>query len=351
MRTCRQCGKDISHMHINAKYCEECSFERLSLNEKVIKKPELLDRLEENIDYVKCKLCGYISRDLKSHIIYQHKSEISFKDYKEKYGKEAIYCESELKRMSEAVKGDKNPGYQHGGKLSPWSYNNKKLNKQEIDECKQKTIKSIKSSDNITTKFSYWLNLCNGDEKLAKKLYKERQSTFNLNKCIEKYGEEEGRKIWQERQNRWQQTLNSKSDEEKKEITRRKLSTPTSISKPEKELFSILKEEFPDIKSQFHIKKENGHIASFDFGMGRKLIEFNGEFFHASKHKYKANDLVFTTTSKNLYAKDIWERDKRKIDSAKKQGYDVLVIWEDEWNKNKQKEIDKCRIFLSNKDY
>ncbi len=48
----------------------------------------------------------------------------------------------------------------------------------------------------------------------AKNALKERQATFTLKKCTEKYGEEDGAKIWQKRQDKWQNTLNSKSPEE-----------------------------------------------------------------------------------------------------------------------------------------
>ena len=52
----------------------------------------------------------------------------------------------------------------------------------------------------------------------AEKFLSERQTTFSLEKCIKKYGEQEGFIVWQERQNKWQNTLNSKSDAEKSEL-------------------------------------------------------------------------------------------------------------------------------------
>jgi hypothetical protein len=48
------------------------------------------------------------------------------------------------------------------------------------------------------------------------------QSTFTKEKCIKKYGEEQGLIIWQERQIKWQDTINSKSQEEKKVINEKK---------------------------------------------------------------------------------------------------------------------------------
>jgi hypothetical protein len=48
------------------------------------------------------------------------------------------------------------------------------------------------------------------------------QSTFSLDICVEKYGMEEGTRLWQARQDNWQATLNSKSEEEKAAINRGK---------------------------------------------------------------------------------------------------------------------------------
>ena len=49
---------------------------------------------------------------------------------------------------------------------------------------------------------------------------------------------------------------------------------------------------------------------------------------------------------KNKKAKDIWEYDKIKIETAKEQVYIVLVIWESEYNENKEKTIQKCIDFI-----
>ena len=55
----------------------------------------------------------------------------------------------------------------------------------------------------------------------AQEALSERQRTFSKERCIEKYGED-GLKVWEERQNKWLETLNSKSKSEKKEIDKKK---------------------------------------------------------------------------------------------------------------------------------
>jgi very-short-patch-repair endonuclease len=48
-------------------------------------------------------------------------------------------------------------------------------------------------------------------------------------------------------------------------------------------------------------------------------------------------------------AKDIWEKDKRKIELANINGYDVLTIWDSEYRKHPQQTLDKCIEFLNKK--
>lgn len=49
------------------------------------------------------------------------------------------------------------------------------------------------------------------------------QTTFSKEICIEKYGKEQGLKIWEDRQKKWQDTLSNKSDEEKDIINTKKV--------------------------------------------------------------------------------------------------------------------------------
>lgn len=59
-------------------------------------------------------------------------------------------------------------------------------------------------------------------EEEAKEIISKIDTSFSLEKCIRKYGEEKGKLFWKQRQEKWQNTLNSKSEEEKESINRRK---------------------------------------------------------------------------------------------------------------------------------
>lgn len=69
----------------------------------------------------------------------------------------------------------------------------------------------------------YWIERGH-DEKTAKIKVGEHQSTFSLEKCISKYGLEDGTEIWKKRQLRWQESINNKSFTEKQKINKSKKS-------------------------------------------------------------------------------------------------------------------------------
>ena len=132
-------------------------------------------------------------------------------------------------RKSDIRKGEKNPAFNHGGKLSPWSknfINYKNLNDAELEEqlaimyAKNKDTKHANNS--YCTTISYYTSRGFTEDEAKQKL-SVRQTTFSKEICIAKYGEIDGLQVWQERQDKWQNTLNSKSPEEIDDINRRKI--------------------------------------------------------------------------------------------------------------------------------
>lgn len=79
----------------------------------------------------------------------------------------------------------------------------------------------------------------------------------------------------------------------------------------------------------------------------KKIIEYNGDFWHANPMLYSAENVLSLRGFKKL-ASDIWKEDKKKIEMAKKYGYDVLVIWErDVLTKDGlEYNLEKCLNFL-----
>lgn len=73
-----------------------------------------------------------------------------------------------------------------------------------------------------------------------------------------------------------------------------------------------------------------------------KIVEFYGDFWHANPKFYECDDLI-KSFSINKTANEIWISDNRRIDILQKMGYDVLIIWENDWKKNKQECIEKIK--------
>ena len=67
--------------------------------------------------------------------------------------------------------------------------------------------KKIKEGKKSPRTVEYWIGKWFSLED-AKTKVSESQSTFSLNKCMEKYGKEKGIKVFTERQNKWINSLN-----------------------------------------------------------------------------------------------------------------------------------------------
>ena len=82
-----------------------------------------------------------------------------------------------------------------------------KKNSQVLVNEKRNNPEKFKNS--YTNRIEYWLNKGYSDVDASQKL-KDRQSTFSLSKCIEKYGEDIGKEMFNKRQQKWITTLKSK---------------------------------------------------------------------------------------------------------------------------------------------
>jgi hypothetical protein len=228
--------------------------------------------------------------------------------------------------------------------------------KEVMDEIHQKTFDKFKSNpekyaSKYPTKIEYWLERGYSDEEAKVKL-KERQTTFSKEVSIEKYGEKEGLRVWLKRQEKWMNNMNSKTDEEKIEINRKKLigcQYSTISQKLFWDIFNIIgnnRTKFGELEGEFYLINENKKWFAYDYVdmIRRKCIEFNGDFWHCNPDDFNENDIHRV---KNKTAKEIWEIDRNKIDLIKSKGYDVLVIWDSEYRKDPESTLQKCLNFLN----
>jgi len=107
------------------------------------------------------------------------------------------------------------------------------------------------------------------------------------------------------------------------------------ISEPEKEIKKSLQEIGFSVESQFPIKS-----LHYDLFIKEKnlLIEYNGDFWHCNPKKYPAD---YLNKKKNMTAEELWEQDEKKKNIAIENNYKFIVIWESDYKKNKEIEINK----------
>lgn len=199
----------------------------------------------------------------------------------------------------------------------------------------------------LPSNLEYWIKKGFSQEESLLKV-KEKQTTFSKEICIKKFGEEKGIEVFNERTEKWFLSLKNND----------KIFIGYSGISQElfKNISSILKREFLYAVSggEFKIQKDNGGYYFYDFTdiSNNKIIEYNGDMYHANPLKYKENDYPHPFRKK-LTSKEIWDKDKLKNKKACEHGYDILVIWDSEYrnksDKNKQEVIQKCINFLTNK--
>jgi hypothetical protein len=203
--------------------------------------------------------------------------------------------------------------------------------------------------DKYTTNIEYYLKKGYSEEESLKLLTK-RQATFSLEICIEKYGTKDGTNIWIDRQERWQESLSKNGN------------IKGGYSKISQTLFNELVKNYNDVEldniyywtknKEFFIKTEKSFLL-YDFTdiKNKKIIEYNGDQYHGNPAIYNDNDLPHPyNKSKGFTAKCLWEKDKIKVDIAKNKGFDVLIVWESEYKKDREGTIKKCINFLKNEE-
>jgi hypothetical protein len=369
---CPACQKSVNK---RAAFCRSC-FHVFNLPDDPKKAKQLLQRVERerkglaqlqqqvafeteqaanDSNALVCRECGFKTlRSLQTHIEREHNMKLSA--YHAKHGTSAkdVLSSAIRQQLSEAVVGEKNPAYQHGGRFSPFSEKFIKYETEEQAKAGRAVIfakTGAAQADHGSTKLKYYLDK-GMTQAEAEAALKDRQQTFTLEKCIARWGAEIGKQKWNERQAKWLATLNSKSDAELEAINRKKI-YKSGVSKVSKEFFSLL-----DCDGSRHfgrdkelcIKNTDSNLSKrhifVDFAFGSKVIEFYGSYWHADPRKYKETDIIYVSKSKHLKAVDIWQADQLREAIIKANGYELLVIWELDYIQDPDKVIQQCKTFL-----
>jgi hypothetical protein len=251
-----------------------------------------------------------------------------------------------------------NPG-QHFNTIEYWE--NKGYSKEEaLAQQKKQTnsmvgvfLDKIRNNPELykgrtPLELEYWLNK-GYTIKDAKEMQKERQRTFTLEKCIDKYGSDLGPEVWKERHIKW-----SKKIEEKYKNGEFTKICKTIYSSVELELIkSIVDQLEPSTtyycalngqKQYFRFFPEVQKCFAYDFVIDKKIIEFNGDYWHCNPSTYES---TYFHKMIQKTAKEIWDAHTEKIHLIEKCGYQVLVVWENDYRNNPEKVISDCVNFIN----
>jgi hypothetical protein len=358
---CRNCNSRYETSCMASKFCcEECRKEYKVKDGKQILK-----------DYVICQICNRATANVTGAHLRNHQDWTP-----EKYHREFPNCqtiaETPLKKITEGSKkaGARMRETEHRQRLSGiFKGENNPMHKSKTTEEKRKSISPFSSafyltkfpylsveeaeymaknklSENVIVswvKEEYWTKKGFTPEE-SKKIISKKQSTFSLEKCIFKYGEIEGTEVWKKRQSKWKSVVFN----DNQHISR-------GYSKIGEEFINLILEvlekmEYPldDIlygKKEKFIKNKEGRVFKFDltFKNSKKIIEFNGDFWHCNPILFESG---YLNKPKNMTAKEIWEYDLEKKKAAEDNGYTIIYVWESDYRKNKTNEIKRCLNYI-----
>ena len=374
-RECVYCGSIFKPKAKNSVACsDECKKEYTKILVKRKRSKSLIENGVENIDYVIDRWNGLATERIYGWWMKKMHPDKTIDDYKKEFPGAPIACEKDLynttkngglhmkeekyrKMFSEKFKGENNPRHhskvsqQEIREASPFCkefYDKRGLTEQD----RQDFVKNALGDRNLDTRLDYYLNL--GMElQQAKEALSERQRTFTLEKCIEKYGEDEGRRKWDERQKKWAEIMKIKYENGDYDKTPHNLIDSLSsqieqefVTKLHSEMGLDINESYNSLSSKYQYSIYSYDYKRrflYDFVYGNKIIEFNGDFWHANPNKYDADDYI----RDGVLAKDIWEKDAIKKRVAEAEDFEIFVVWENEFRKHPDETIKKCIDFIN----
>lgn len=223
IKKCERCGNNFLASSNYVHFCEECSIivkreakDRHNKSRLIAKQNKLLKDGIEGVDYIIDLWNGLPTTRIAGRWIKERHPGRTIDEYKKEFPDAPLVCGKTSNKLSEMsksymnrpevkqylsdlFKGDKNPNAkcntteEQRKAISPFSKSFKNYDGMTNEEKEQqiREYRQTDRDDRNTNQVKYWVNKGYSEDE-AKQKVSERQRTFTLEKCIEKYGEEEG---------------------------------------------------------------------------------------------------------------------------------------------------------------
>jgi|GEM_PF-1043160 len=287
---------------------------------KIILDTNNLDAEIDNGNAIRCLECGYITTRLQ-HTHFTHRCKIkTLKEYKQKHPDAALVAPNLAK--NQAITLEKM--IQKYGRAD--------------GELRWKKYRELQA---LTNTFQFKAATYGWSEDHFMQFNKSRSCT--LPNFVKRHGEKAGLEKWNQYCERQRFTTSEQYFKEKygeedgarrfADFSRGRNCIDFKNFLEKEVLRSINNASGKKLSYQVHIP---GIPGCFDFGIGKKIIEFNGDYWHCNPIKYHPN---FYHTMKKRFAAEIWEYDAKKHNEAISRGYDIMIIWENDWKTKRQETL------------
>ena len=103
----------------------------------------------------------------------------------------------------------------------------------------------------------------------------------------------------------------------------------TAISQLNRRIYAILTAAKIPYTAEYKIDdNDKSRYYDIKFDVTNVILELNGDYWHANPEIYNANNHIVLQDTGKMLVKDIWDYDQYKKNLAKKNGYDVIYLWE-----------------------
>ena len=346
VKNCLYCGKEFIG-HYNRKYCcKECqdAVENKKARDLHIQQRE--QNLSKNAilgyDYVVCPICGQKFQQITSTHFkihgYNNIDEV-YRDYPDLQ----VTCN---KFIENHLKGENNPM----SSRNKSELERKQASPYSLEHYYKKGAKTVEDAILMRKQFldtldrSTWIQSTNIeyytrqgyslDE--AQQIIKKKYSRNGLSYYLKKYGEE-GKQLYADRISSWH----------------RKVMNGSSHSVAADNFFSQLYTKIKHISNDVYFGNNEKSILcnnklyypDFLIYSKKKIIEFFGDYWNCNPNIYES---TFYNKVLQKSANDVWKHDNERIHNIISEGYDVLIIWENEIIENFNDCMEKCIEFINN---